>query len=170
LAGDDADALIKYMAEQSRAAHGDAGTAPAAPAAPARPAAASMAAISDPYLRIQQALNGDTVADIKAAAQAIAAEAAALGAPGAAIRAAALLFEGVGGIVPARAAFAALSDALIDYAKTTGVALGDGMKVAYCPMARKSWLQKGDTIRNPYYGKAMSDCGRFVADAPATNR
>jgi hypothetical protein len=36
------------------------------------------------------------------------------------------------------------------------------VKVAYCPMARKSWLQKSGTIQNPYYGTAMSDCGRFV--------
>jgi hypothetical protein len=33
-------------------------------------------------------------------------------------------------------------------------------------MAQKYWLQKGDTIRNPFYGKAMSDCGRITRDLP----
>ena len=41
----------------------------------------------------------------------------------------------------------------------------DGVKVAYCPMLRKYWLQRGDKIQNPYYGQSMSDCGRFT-DAP----
>jgi len=33
-------------------------------------------------------------------------------------------------------------------------------------MAQKYWLQKGDTIRNPFYGKAMSDCGRIATTLP----
>ena len=39
--------------------------------------------------------------------------------------------------------------------------LTDGVKLAYCPMVKASWLQKGDTIRNPYYGSAMLECGEF---------
>ena len=34
-------------------------------------------------------------------------------------------------------------------------------------MLRKYWLQRGETIQNPFYGQAMSDCGRFVADLPS---
>jgi hypothetical protein len=29
----------------------------------------------------------------------------------------------------------------------------------YCPMAKKYWLSESSTIKNPYYGKKMSDCG-----------
>jgi hypothetical protein len=37
----------------------------------------------------------------------------------------------------------------------------DGVRTAYCPMAKKSWLQKGDTLANPYYGTSMPTCGEF---------
>jgi len=29
----------------------------------------------------------------------------------------------------------------------------------YCPMARKSWISESAIIKNPYYGKAMIECG-----------
>ncbi|MDB4927383.1 DUF3347 domain-containing protein [Mucilaginibacter sp.] len=29
----------------------------------------------------------------------------------------------------------------------------------YCPMKKMSWLSATSTIENPYYGKAMPDCG-----------
>ena len=29
----------------------------------------------------------------------------------------------------------------------------------FCPMVKKSWLQKGDKIQNPYLGKSMQECG-----------
>lgn len=29
----------------------------------------------------------------------------------------------------------------------------------YCPMKKASWLSDEASIRNPYYGKAMEDCG-----------
>jgi hypothetical protein len=51
-------------------------------------------------------------------------------------------------------------------AKDAGAALGDEVKVAYCPMVQKYWLQKGEKIRNPFYGKQMSDCGRINASLP----
>lgn len=35
------------------------------------------------------------------------------------------------------------------------------VKEAYCPMVKKSWLQKDGSIRNPYYGPAMPTCGEF---------
>ena len=57
----------------------------------------------------------------------------------------------------------ALSGAMLSLAKNDEAGFGDGVKIAYCPMVKKYWLQKGDTIRNPYYGKAMSDCGRLSA-------
>ena len=47
---------------------------------------------------------------------------------------------------------------------------GDNVNAAYCPMARKYWIQKGETIANPYYGRKMADCGRIVPDLPATDK
>jgi hypothetical protein len=32
---------------------------------------------------------------------------------------------------------------------------------AYCPMAKASWLQTEKTIKNPYMGKAMPNCGEL---------
>jgi hypothetical protein len=42
--------------------------------------------------------------------------------------------------------------------------------VAYCPMARKYWLQRGTAIRNPYYGKSMLECGRINAGLPELSK
>jgi hypothetical protein len=55
-----------------------------------------------------------------------------------------------------------LSDAVIAAAKAEGWKDLPGMKVAYCPMAKRSWIQKEDAIRNPYYGKSMLTCGSFT--------
>ena len=66
-------------------------------------------------------------------------------------------------LASARAAFGALSDAMLAAGKNADGGFGDNVKIAYCPMAKKYWLQKGEAIRNPYYGKAMSDCGRLSA-------
>jgi hypothetical protein len=36
-----------------------------------------------------------------------------------------------------------------------------GLKVAYCPMVKHSWLQAENTLQNPFYGRAMPGCGEF---------
>ena len=33
---------------------------------------------------------------------------------------------------------------------------------ASCPMAKAKWIQKLGTLRNPYYGKSMLDCGEKI--------
>jgi hypothetical protein len=33
--------------------------------------------------------------------------------------------------------------------------------VAYCPMAKASWLQTSKTILNPYMGTSMVHCGQI---------
>lgn len=60
----------------------------------------------------------------------------------------------------ARAEFKALSLALIQYLSVAGLAPA-GYREAYCPMAKASWLQKGNEIQNPYMGKEMLRCGGF---------
>jgi protein SCO1/2 len=168
----DADAalLIDYIAEQSRQAQRPAHSAEPAPAV-ASPAAASafLAPIVESYLRIQQALHGDTLDGIKPQAQVIAARAAELGVAFNSIRASAATFDRAGDLASARAAFGALSDAILVYAKEANAPLGDTVTAAYCPMVRRHWLQRGATVQNPFYGSAMSDCGRVVSGIPSVN-
>ncbi len=40
---------------------------------------------------------------------------------------------------------------------------GERLKIVYCAMAKKSWLQRGEEIVNPYYGKSMTGCGEIVS-------
>jgi len=115
------------------------------------------AALLDAYLKIGTTLAADKVEGVPAAAQAIAAEAKKLGAPGAATLAAADKIAAAADLKATRAAFGDLSDAVIALA---GTAPG-GAKRAYCPMVKKYWLQKGDKIENPYYGSQMLRCGEF---------
>lgn len=65
---------------------------------------------------------------------------------------------GAADLETARDAFYALSKPLVRWRQ----AAGDGPNVAYCPMAKRSWLQPGEEIENPYYGPAMLDCGSVV--------
>jgi protein SCO1 len=157
----DAKALLEYMDRTGRT------PAPAAdvPAAAAKPPIAdvSTAAILEAYATIHQALNADRLTSVAQAAGTIAVEAGKAGEAFAPVRTAAAAMQGAADLAAARAAMGPLSDALIALSRT-GTKL-DGVKPAYCPMARKYWLQRGEKIQNPYYGQAMSDCGRF-ADAP----
>ena len=118
-------------------------------------------ALVDPYVRVQTALAADKVDGVKADAAAIATAAGTLGEPAKSLEAAAKKLEGAANLADARKAFGEVSDALFAYAKATGSSIPAGVKTAYCPMANKSWLQKGDKIQNPYYGSSMLDCGSF---------
>ena len=167
----DAALLIDYIAEQSRLAPRPAHEAQAQ-ASGARPTAApaDLGSMLDSYLRIQQALHSDSVDGIKPQARMIAARAAELGTAFDAVRSAAGLLDQAGDIASARAAFAQLSDGILANAKDANAPLGDGVTAAYCPMARKHWLQRGTTVQNPFYGSAMSDCGRIVSGIPDVSR
>ena len=121
-----------------------------------------MAAVADglaqPYLHIQLALANDSMDGVADAAQRIVTEAAKLGVAAQSIGAAAKSISAASDINTARAAFGPLSDALIAYGEEVG--FGD-LKVAYCPMARKSWVQEDGAILNPFYGSMMLNCGGF---------
>lgn len=116
-------------------------------------------ALLDAYFRIHAALAGDRMDDVPADAARIEEEARALGEPGGPMAAAASALASAEDLTAARAAFASLSDGLIAWADAANVDLGPGVATMYCPMAKKSWVQKGDAVRNPYYGSAMPTCG-----------
>jgi hypothetical protein len=59
----------------------------------------------------------------------------------------------------ARAAFYEISVPLVRWRE--GVIGGDRPSVAYCPMHKKSWLQPGEKVGNPYGG--MPGCGKIVS-------
>lgn len=59
----------------------------------------------------------------------------------------------------ARDAFYALSKPLVRWRK---LADGELPAVAYCSMARRSWLQPKGELGNPYYGSEMPRCGELV--------
>jgi hypothetical protein len=134
-----------------------------APQASKAPAAGSTlsATIVDPYLKIQQALADDSTEGVKANAGQLATAAAGLGAPAVKIDTAAVQLASATEIDDARTKFATLSEAVDDYMTGNHLKAPEGVRVVVCPMVQKPWLQKGDSIENPYYGKEMLTCGSF---------
>lgn len=63
-------------------------------------------------------------------------------------------------ISSARAAFVDLSKPMVMWAS---MSKPSGINVVYCSMNPGSWLQKGDRIRNPYYGAKMLTCGEIIS-------
>jgi hypothetical protein len=124
------------------------------------------ASIVEPYLKIQEALAGDSLDGVRAAAGEMATAGTALGAPAMKVYTAALSLSGAAqapepDIKEVRARFGVLSDALVTYMKGENLSAPEGVRTAYCPMAEKPWLQRSGTISNPYYGKEMPSCGDF---------
>jgi len=118
-------------------------------------------AIFDSYIKAQAALVQDSLAGVTEAGSAMT-----KGLPGAAsqslppaVTSQAESLAKAKDLDSARAAFKLLSNSLIEFAKGHN---GTGTyHIAYCSMARASWLQTGTTIMNPYFGKSMPHCGEF---------
>src|SRR5262249_20046739 len=130
-----------------------------ADAAGTMPASAARSTLVEAYLRLQQALAADRMDTVAQDALALANATVKIGSPAATVRAAVNPFAQAADLRVAREAFGGLSDAMMAF---LGDALPEGVVTAYCPMARKHWLQRGSAIQNPYYGKSMLDCGRVV--------
>jgi protein SCO1/2 len=171
LSASDAAAVIEYIEKQSRAARAAAvpeRVTPAVASEGAKPGSAplnrrvDLTPLLGSYLLIQRSLHADRLASVQQSANRVAIEAAKLGSDGDAIAAAARSLQQADSLAGARAAFADLSDAILLYSKSMNGGLPAGVRVAYCPMARKHWLQDGEEIRNPFHGAAMSACGRFL--------
>ena len=134
-----------------------------APATNTTPAAGTemSRAVIDPYLKIQAALATDSMDGVRANAGNIATAATALGAPAMKIDTAALQLASAADLADARGKFGTLSDAVDTYMTGLHLTPPEGVKVAFCPMVHKPWLQEGTAIANPYYGKEMPTCGSF---------
>ena len=118
-------------------------------------------AVLDPYLKIQAALSDDTMDGVTQHAGEVATAAAALGAPAMKIDTAAVQLASAAEIEDAREKFGTLSVALDSYMTGLKLKAPEGVKVAFCPMVQKPWLQTASAIDNPYYGKSMLSCGSF---------
>jgi Cu(I)/Ag(I) efflux system membrane fusion protein len=124
-------------------------------------ASEALKAIVGSYLEIQTKLASDKLDGIKAPADAIAAKADGMGESGGAMAKSAKALSAAKDLKTVREAFGQLSHAVIAAAKAEGWKDLGGVKVAYCPMVDRSWLQKEEKIRNPYYGSLMLECGEF---------
>jgi hypothetical protein len=114
------------------------------------------------YLEIQTHLAADRFEDVKGPARTLAAQAAALGKEGTELAKAATAFAAAADMNVAREAFGPLSDAVIARVKADGSKdAAAELRLAYCPMAKRSWLQREEQLRNPYYGTKMLTCGEF---------
>src|SRR4029450_1750970 len=132
------------------------------PATAARPAGGEMSrAVVDPYLKIGTALASDRMEGVTANAGEIATAASTLGAPAFKIDTAAAQLTGAADLEDARAKFGVLSDAIDAYMTPQHLTSPAGVRVAFCPMVLKPWLQNDGDLRNPYYGSQMLTCGSF---------
>jgi hypothetical protein len=118
-------------------------------------------ALVDPYVKIHDSLATDTTDGVTGNAGAMVEAAQAIGAPAADVRTAAAALADSTDISDARSKFAVLSDAVVAYQREHELALPEGVRVAVCPMILKPWMQRGDSITNPYYGSSMLTCGDF---------
>jgi len=91
----------------------------------------------------------------------VATAATAIGAPAMKIDTTAVQLAATTELADARVKFGLLSEANDTYMTGLHLTPPEGIKVAVCPMVNKPWMQKGDTLANPYYGKEMPTCGSF---------
>ena len=73
---------------------------------------------------------------------------------------AAMLLGAAGDLATAREAFYEVSKPMV---RLNELLAGGRLKVVYCSMAKKSWLQRQEEISNPYYGLKMAGCGEIVS-------
>ena len=126
-------------------------------------AAEPLKSIVESYLQIHSQLVADKTDGVKPAATEIVKQAESMGAGGAAIAKAAAAVAAARDLKTAREAFGPLSEAVKAAVDASGPAAAKelGLKLAFCPMVNRSWLQKDEKLRNPYYGSAMLECGEF---------
>lgn len=117
-------------------------------------------ALLNPYLKVQTALAVDDLYKAQAGATEFTVAASAHRASDTNLMMISNRISAAADLKTAREAFGELSAVLIRWAgKGTG---GKTIYIAYCPMAKKSWLQEGEEIANPFYGSSMPRCGEIT--------
>jgi hypothetical protein len=115
----------------------------------------------DAYLQVQAALAEDRFEGIATSARSVEVAAMALGKEAEKLASRAKALAAAKDMASARTTFGEVSRELEAYAEKTKSTFPTDVRLAYCPMADRSWRQKGKEIRNPYYGAAMLTCGDF---------
>jgi protein SCO1/2 len=143
LSRQEVDGIVEYLERRAAAQ----AVPPPAAAPSASAAAATMPpALIDAYLITQSALSANSLTGVHDASRTIAVQAGALGPRASAVARAASVLQQSEELRSARDAFGTVSEALITLANASGSGFGDGVNVAYCPMMRKHWLQRGTAI------------------------
>jgi hypothetical protein len=168
----DGDTILDQE-KMEQEAHKDHEAEPSKPIAPLhQDVRNAMGRILDNYLIIQQKLKGDTLDGV----QPVAVEIATLSEQVKSLDKAHALHSitaGITGSAPellsgdietTREGFKKLSRTLTDYVKRADpdASRKRGLKIFYCPMVKEEWIQKGEAVENPYYGKVMLKCGNEV--------
>lgn len=109
------------------------------------------------YEMVRAALASDRFDGVASHATALAAVVAPVG--GADAKKAAEALAAAKTIEEARTHFGDLSTILVPVFQA---AMIPGTTAFMCGMKQKAWVQKGDKVENPYYGKAMLTCGSVL--------
>jgi hypothetical protein len=120
----------------------------------AQPTAATARAAFDHYEPIRVALANDSMDGVSTHAAAMAPAAEKAG--GAKAKQAVDALATSKSIQDARQHFATVSDVLLPVFLNAKLA---DVNAFTCPMIHKSWVQKGEEMGNPYFGKSMLTCG-----------
>ncbi|MCB9847543.1 MAG: efflux RND transporter periplasmic adaptor subunit [Phycisphaeraceae bacterium] len=169
------DSAMQISARPSMMTPGDgAEEEPAAMVAAPASFTESLTPVYTSYLDAQEALAGDDLDGFRGAARALAAACdtvravGLLGEPLESWRRASRLLragEGAGDIDSARERFETMSEAVIALHETFGHEGGATWRIAMCPMAfdfeGARWVQRDQTISNPYFGASMLRCGEI---------
>ena len=109
------------------------------------------------YELVRAALAADSLTDALPHAKMLAPKAEAAG--GMPAKKAAEALAAAANIEEARKQFGELSTILVPMFQAEAI---PGTTAYMCPMKQKPWVQRGDKMANPYYGKAMLTCGTVL--------
>lgn len=111
------------------------------------------------YEAIRTALSSDTIVGVRDHASSLRADAVTLAG------------AGVGAHVDALSKAEKIDDARRHFGELSALfvpkfleAKVPGVHGFMCPMLKKTWVQKGADVQNPYYGKSMLSCGSALKD------
>lgn len=106
------------------------------------------------YEAVRKALSADKLADVAPHAKQLAASVEPVG--GAEAKKAADALAAATTLEDARKHFGELSTILVPKFQEADI---PGATAFMCAMKKQPWMQRGDAVENPYYGKSMLTCG-----------
>ena len=114
----------------------------------------SQNAVFEHYEQVRVALSADNLTDAATHAKVLANSVEAVG--GANAKRVAEQLAAATSLDVARQHFGTLSAILVPVFQNQAI---QGAHAFMCPMKKQPWMQRGDKVQNPYYGKSMPTCG-----------